>query len=404
MALMSPTQWITPTFLWNIVEQRPNEGRRGFRQSYMQSSMCPFEDVGSRHVLLQRSKEQNPLAGLYSPKGEAIPATDLGYDQIMMTMQDVKAMRYLDADIWQTIVEIGELAVSSAASSAVFKRNAQTVMKHLTRLMNFCDDQVDTTLEYLFMQVLSEGSITWPPTNDAGSTISSPPDYLNSANYSGTWPYPIEADKNQDITTLVDYEGSNPGANIRKVWTDSTADILGALRTIRTLMLEKYAIDMDGATMIMSSVDRDLMLNNTALLNFLAGANKEQPGARTFMSDNELRSALSTVGDMQLKTYNSFWTYEATPTLPGQDSTTTRVKFLKPGKVIFIPKSGINAKMGTVRLQTGPGSNAPWRAGKIAWSYENPKPNFEKQVGVNVVSWPLFPSGHYDWFILDVLN
>lgn len=403
MSNVNPMRWLTPVFLWRLVEKRPNDGKRGFRQRYLSPEMAPFENVWTRKVLVQRSKEQNPLAGFYSEKGEALPATDIGYDQMLMGLQDIKATRYLDPDLYSEIVEIGELAVGTSANTQIFKRKSATVLKKLNSFMAFCDDQVDTSMEYLFMHAL-QGQIDWPPTNDTGAAIANPPDYWNGHNYIGSWPYPIEANKNQAITTLTDYEGNNPGASIRTAWNDTSADILGAIRTIKELMLELYATDLTGGTMIMPTTLYNDFLTNTGILNWVAGANKEQEGARRFMSDEELKTVLRSFHDINIRRYDSFWTYETAPTSPHQDTTTTKVKFLKPGKVIFIPPGGVNCKMGTVPLKTGPGASATWRPGKFAWTYEAPKPTYPIQVGVNVVAWPLFEDGHYDWFILDALN
>lgn len=404
MSALNPLNWLVQKFLWRIVERQPDDSRRGFRQRYLTvENFAPFENVWTREVLVQRSKAQNPLAGFYSPKGEALPATDIGYDQMLMALQDVKATRYLDPDLYREMVEIGELAVFNAGNTQMAKAKSATALKKLTEFMRFCNDQVDTSMEYLLVKAL-EGQIVWPPVDDGGDAIASPPDYWNGTQYSGTWPYPLEADKIQDITGLVDKDGSFASTDIRTVWTDASADILGALRTINELMIEKYAVDLDGGTILMPTTTKNLLKVNTGVVEWLAGANKEQPGARRFMSDNELETVLQQFGDMTIRKYDSFWTYDSTPGISSADTTVTKVKFLTPGKIILMPRGGVGAKMGTVPLQTAAGRNAPWKPGKFTWFYENPKPNFEKQVGVNVVAWPLFESGHYPWFVLDVLS
>lgn len=401
MSNLNPMTWLTPQFLWRILQKQPDEGRLGFRQRYIQPTMAPFENVWTRTVLAQRAKAQNPMAGWYSPKGEAIPATGIGYDQFLMNLQDVKAADIIDPDMLKDIIDIGELATFNASSTSMSKAKAATVMRELSKKITFCNDQIDTAMEYMFVNAL-QNDLRWPPTDDDGNAISNPPDYWNSNNHSGTFPYPLEANKVQDITALVDLDGNNPGATIRTVWSDASADILGAIRVIRQLMLETYAIDLVGGTMMMATITRDHFLANTGMLNFLAGVNKEQTGARQFISDDELRSTLQTTGDMNIQRYDSFWTYTTDPTNPNGDQTVNRVKFLKPGKVIFMPRGGVGATMGTVPLKTGPGANATWAPGKFTWSWENPKPNYDQQVGVNVVSWPLFgDDAIYPWFVLD---
>lgn len=404
MSALNPLNWLTQKFLWEILQQQPDESRRGFRQRYLtEENFAPDENVWTREVLVQRTKAQNPLAGLYSPKGEALAATDVGYDQMLMTIQDVKAMRYIDPDLYREMVEVGELAVFNAGNAQMAKAKSSTILKKLTEFMQFCNDQVDNSREYLLIKAL-EGQIVWPPVDDDGNTISNAPDYWNGAQFSGTWPYPLEADKVQNITGLVDKDNSFASAAIRTVWSDADADVLGAMRTINELMLEKYAVDLTGGTILMPTSTRNLLMVNTGILEWLAGTNKEQAGARRFMSDVELKAVLSQFGDMTIRRYDSFWTYETVPGISSANTTTTKVKFLSPGKIILMPPGGVGAKMGTVPLQTGPGRNAPWKPGKFTWTWEGSKPNYTKQVGVNAVYWPLFSGGHYPWFVLDVLS
>jgi hypothetical protein len=405
MSNLNPLNWLQPMFLWRIIEERPNQSKLGFRQQYLHSAMAPFENVWERQVLVQRSKTQNPLAGFYSVKGQAVPATDLGYDMMLMGLQDLKSARPVDMDLYKSIVDLGESPIITAASTNLVKAKRATAMKKLTQMMAFCEDQIDTSLEYLLMHAL-QGSIKWPPTDDDGLEIPNPPDYWNGENYRGTWPYPLESDKIQDVTTLTDYQGNLASANARLAWTNASSLPLEAIRVIQELMLEKYATSLEGGTILMPSTTKTLLLNNTSLINWYAGSNKEQPGARQFVSDEEFRRVLTSFGDMTVRTYNSFWTYEKIEDLrnPASPTVTTRVKFLKPGKVIFLPSGGVGARFGTVPLKTGPGPNAEWRPGKFAWSYEEPKANYPFEVGMNVVAWPLFEEGHYDWFVLDVLN
>jgi len=404
MSALNPLSWLTQKFLWEILKQQPDDSRRGFRQRYLtEEGFAPDENVWTREVLVQRTKAQNPLAGFYSPKGEALPATDVGYDQMLMTLQDIKATRYIDPDLYREMVEVGELAVFKAGNTQMAKAKSATILKKLTEFMTFCNDQVDNSREYMLIKAL-ESQIVWPPVDDDGNAISPAPDYWNGVQFSGTWPYPLEADKVQDITRLVDKDGSFASAAIRTVWSDASADVLGAMRTINELMMEKYAVDLTGGTILMPTTTRNLLMVNTGILEWLAGANKEQAGARRFMSDVELKGVLSQFGDMTIRRYDSFWTYETVPGISSADTTTTKVKFLTPGKIILLPPGGVGAKMGTVPLQTGPGRNAPWKPGKFAWSWESDKPNYPHQVGVNVVNWPLFSGGHYPWFVLDVLS
>lgn len=400
----SPINWFSQVFLYRLLQQRPDQSKNGFRQGYLHPSMAPDENVFTRTLLVQRTKAQNPLAGFYSIKGEAIPATDRGYDQMLMGLQDIKSLRYVDPDIVTQVLELGELAVLNASNTQAAKAKQATVMKELTRVMAFCDDQIDTSKEYMFMSAL-QGQITWPPTDDAGGTIDNPPDYWNGEQYAGTWPFPLEGNKIQNITTLRDKDNtlvSSVNANAAKVWSDPNAEPLIAIRAVRTLMRELYATRMEGGTMIMSTATWEYMLSNTSILNWLTGANKEQPDARRYMSDEELRGVIRRFGDMQVQLYDSFFTVPTGPSTPyGDLDDVTNVHFLKPGKVIFLPPGGISARFGTVPLPRPRGQE--WQPGKYAWSYENPIPNHEVRVGVHAVYWPLFGE-HYDWFVLDVLN
>jgi len=52
-------------------------------------------------------------------------------------------------------------------------------------------------------------------------------------------------------------------------------------------------------------------------------------------------------------------------------------------------------------MGTAPVENADesWTPGKMVWDFRQPKPPYEREFGVNVISWPVIE--HYEWVALN---
>jgi len=383
MTLVLPQNPLNPRFLYKVLQSRPDDSKRGYRQNFLQPTLAPFKNYFERDILMEMAETETNLAGLYAPDGQAVPVGDPSFKSIMLSLQDVKSSRIINPSVVSKIREAGELSVFGAGDTSVSKRTQAKIAQEITRKMGLCDDDVDVTLEYLTVHALL-GTIAWPPLDDAGSAISNPPPHFN-ASYADSWAFPIPSDMNQDIASLVDYEGSAATADQRKYWSDATADILGQFRVLNQIATENYATNLRGGTVYLAQTTFDLMTQNTAIMNWMVGANKEQPGARTYIDDNELKAFIATKTGWKFETYDAFWTYR-TQAL-GSASTKVRVHFLPRNKIIVVPAGGANLSMGTAPIEN---ADESWNPGKMPWSYKDPKPNYSREVGVNTIAWPVF--------------
>ena len=381
-----PLNPLTPKFLYKVLNERPDDSKRGWRQKYLQPKLAPFENFYEREVLLEKTQAESNLAGLYAPDGQAIPVGDPLFSTMMLSMQDVKSARNIKPNIVQKIREAGELAVFNAGNTSVSKRNKRAIAKEIQRKMSLCEDDVDVTLEYFTVHALL-GSLVWPPVNDDGSAVSNPPAFWN-AEYSGTWTFPMPSDMNQDVASLVNYAGSAATADQRKYWSDSSADILGQFRLMRQIGSEKYGIDFWGGTVIVPQSTFDLMAENDNIKEYILGSNKEQTGARNFVTDVDVKDYIKTKLGWNFMTYDAFWTYR-TESL-GSAATKTRVHFLPRNKIIILPPGDIGLRMGTAPIEQ---ADESWKPGKMPWTFKDPKPNYNREVGVNVIAWPVFTNG-----------
>ena len=383
------------TFLAEIMNERPDKSKEGYRQSFIWREFLDWRDFGTRNVLMQRAKTQNQLAGLYGPQGTALPRPRIGAEQWLSTMMDVKAYDFVDPDIVRDDIALGELLVTNSLETVAGRALRAKVREYIERAMAMNEDVVDNTLEYLTIGAL-KNSIVWPPVDNAGNAISPPPVYWN-ADVSGTWQVGLPTDLNQDIAALVDKDGNAATADQRKYWSDTTADIIGALDVVDQICIEKYAFSIAGGTIIArSTLIRNNIIKNADILNFLRGNDNTQPGARGFITPRQLELVFPDAMGYTFRPYDAFWTWE-TPA-KNADYTSNTVFYLNPNEIIIIPPGGVQGWMGTAPLEREDGD---WQPGMMPWLYKDPRPNFRREMGVHATAWPIF--ARTEWVRLQVL-
>ena len=390
-----PLNPLTPRFLFKVLEERPNEGKRGYRQQYLQPKMAPFKDFYERNILLEKTVEESNIAGLYAPDGQALPVGDPLFSTMALSLQDVKSTRHIHPAIVEKIRDAGELALFNAGNTGVSKRNKAAIMAEIGTKMGKCDDDVDVTLEYFTLRALL-GSIPWPPTDNDGSAVSNPPPHWN-AKYSGTWTFPLPTEMNQDVASLVDYNGDAATAGQKKYWSDATADIIGQFRHVNQIGVENQAISYRNGIVIGAQSTLDLLAQNTAIKNFILGSDLTQTGSRQFVDNDTLDKFVKTNLGYTFMPYDAFFTYQTQ--VLGSPATKTAVRFLPKNKIIIIPPGGAGLVMGTAPIEH---ADEQWRPGKMPWSFKDPKPNYNREVGVNTIAWPVFTQ-EIKHFVLTVL-
>ncbi len=384
-----PNDMLTSAYLIGAVNARPS--KEAIKQNYRGLQLLPLEEVPERRVIWDIMFSENNLAGVYDPRGQATPGDDVLFDQTQATLADVKASRMLEKWSLQILRDPGMPAVyKSGGSSNIVKGLQSRVADHINKRLAWCNEAVDAQLEYFAMQAL-QGSIVWPPVDNAGVAISAPMPHWN-ADMALDIPFPLPAGQNQAATTLAGYNGRTGSGFI---WKDASSTPFTDLEIAAEYMVKTFGTTLRGGTMYMSEVVLGYMSRNTSIVNWIAGVNKEQPGARGFADIESMKAAIKTQFGWTIETYDSQWTYRTKN--PGTKATIQRIDFLTEGKILIMPPGGAVGSMMTAPQEAAP--NGQWVWGKMGWQYTAPKPPFDVEVGVNIVAWPKFE--HTDYFLLD---
>jgi hypothetical protein len=345
-------------------------------------------------------KSENNLAGIYDPRGRAIPGDELLYNTLIANLVDIKASRTLESWSVQQLRDAGMPHIyKQGGSSHIMAGIQQRLKAHINKRLAWCNEAVDAQIEYFAMQAL-QGSITWPPTANDGSAISPAMPHWN-ATMTFTVPMGLPSAQNQAATTLTGYDpGSGAATGGGAVWSDFTnADPILDLETINEYMAKTFGVGMRGGTIYLSTVDLRNMSRCSNVLDWFVGTNKEQTGARAFVDQGDLINTLKTNMGWTIKTYDAQWTHRAND--PMKSPTVQRVDFLTQGKILILPPGGAVGGMMTAPIESEPGG--AWVYGKMGWSHQDDTaPPWDITLGVNAVAFPRF--SHYDWFVLDTLN
>jgi hypothetical protein len=381
-----PNDMLTPTFLMGAIQERPE--RNSIKMGYIGEQLFPRKDVPERRLMWDSMVSENNLAGFYSPKGAAIPGSDLMFATHFADLVDIKASRYLDADILAKVRDPGMAAVVKAAGdSFTVKSIMERVNSHVRDNLSWCDDAVDAQLEYLAMSAIT-GSIVWPPKAADGSSISDLMPHWNSQMELNIT-FPLRTEFKQSASTLTGYKGRTGGGY---AWTNANADPIKDLEVIAEFMVEQTGIDPYGAKLIMSrsTLSRIAFLPN--ILRWITGVEYNgsslAPNASPAMPYADIaaiKSFVQTRLGYEIVLYDAQWTYRTLNKTTGTESV-NRVKFLQEGKVIILPKSFNLGFMAMAPHETQAGN---WVTGKAAWYWQSDKPPVQREMGVNIVAFPV---------------
>lgn len=388
-----PNDMLAPVFLTGVVEKRPT--RQAIKQRYLGTTLFPFKEVPERKLTWDIVYTENNLAGFYDPKGQAIPGDDVLFSQAFATLIDIKASRHLDPDIANAIRSPGAPAIYRAAGDDPYvAAKAANEKRHLQERVAWCDDAIDGQIEYILMSLLGTGEVRWPPRDQDGNVIAKPMPHWNYE-MPVSIVFPMESWKKQTASTLVGWNG-RVNATGRVPWTNPAADVIQDMEIMAELFIKQTGLSLRGGRIIMSETLLSRLAFNTLFINWVAGVNREQPGARQFVDIDEVKTIIKTRLGWTIETYDAQWTFREH--VSGTKPDIERVDFLKANRVIFIPPGVSNlGYMATTLLRRADGS---YKSGKYPWSYETPKPPHEIEVGVNIVAWPVVETA-YEWTILD---
>lgn len=394
-----PNHFLSSAYLIGAVNGRPS--KEAIRQNYIGLGLLPWDEVPERQVVWDVMESENNLAGVFAPKDQAVPGDDLLFSSVYANMIDVKASRMLESWAVQQLRDPGMPSVYKAGGAATaIKGMQQRLRDHFNKRLAWSNQVVDSQIEYFALHAL-QGNIVWPPVDNNGAAITYPMPHWN-AKMPVNVTFPLPAGQNQAATTLAGYvTGGSARSGGGAAWTDATnADPLKDLRVINEYVSKTLGIRLQGGRILMPTTVLNYMLECDNVLKWIAGTDYTQTGTRQYASEANLKAFIQTQVGWTIETYDAQWTFRTRS--PGTKPTITRVDFLKDGYIIILPPGETMGHMMTAPLQSSPGASGTWVYGKMGWKYENPKPPFEIEVGVNVVAWPRFD--FYDWFLMDCYN
>lgn len=386
--------YLNNTYVGKTLEQRPSKDKNAPTQRFIHNQLFPWRDYGERDVLVKRTKGYNRLATIYGPEGQPTAPPREGAEQQLVTMFDWKAYNTVNPSVVQQDEALGQFAISGNLKTAsVFQKKVRDAVSEIIRDNGI---RIDNTMELVAIGALLD-NFAWPPTDDDGSAISSPPNYWDTSVGETSWTWGLPAKLNQDLASLVLHNGDAASADQRKYWSDASADIIGALGVVDKVATQNHGFQLRGGTIICRSTLLDDLIKNTAILNMLRGTTYEQEGARQYITIPSLERFFSEQLGYTFAPYDTHWTYETGRT-KSADHSSTLVHYLKENQIIIMPPGGLrNSYMGTCPIEYQDGQ---WRPGIMPWLYRDPRPPHNREAGAHVVAWPIFE--YLEWATLQI--
>ena len=363
---------LTPQFLRKYVEERPTQ--EGIRQQLIGLNLLPTEEVEEYELTWDVIRGENELAGVYAHEGIPVPGSDILFEQMAADIMNLMATRIVKESDVMTLRDAGDPGLHSG-SRAAYRRAA----KRTRRLMDWCDNTINNTVEYLIMQALT-GTLVWPPQTAAGVAI--PIHQKQWGRVTFALVYPFRAAFLQNITTLAGAPHpitgvARPGGGL--IWTNPASlpilDIEVLLDLAQTLTGASY----DGATAIMSRRVLSYLASNVSIINWVQTTEK----GTNFVSTKAFKTFIKTKFDLNIQTYDAQWTYR-TNLDAAVGPTINYLNFLTPGNMIILPP-GVSVG----NFATGPAKANKWKKGKYTWMIDDIEPPFDTRMGVGQKGFPM---------------
>lgn len=386
MTVVYPNDMLTPTFLIGALQERPD--KNSIRMGYIGNTLFPTKEVSERKLMWDTLVSENNLAGFYSIKGQAVPGSDVMFATHFADLIDIKASRYLDADVVAKIRDAGMPAViKNAGDSNVIRGIMERVNSHVRDNLAWCDDAVEAQMEYLALQAVT-GSVVWGPKDDAGNFISDVMPHWN-AEMQLNVNTGLKSEFIQNASTLSGYKGRTGGGY---AWTNVNCDPIKDLEVIAQYMVEETGINPYGAKIIMSRSTLSQIAFLPNILRWLTGATYGNSATMLnaestpqYADVSVIKNFIQTRLGYDIQLYDAQWTYRSLNKTTGVE-TIRRVKFLPEGKILFLPKGYEVGFMAQAPHETQAGN---WVTGKAPWVWASDKPPIQREMGVNTVAFPI---------------
>lgn len=404
MTNVLPNDMLSPVFLDGMIERRNGRDHQdAVGRQYIGDEFFPLKDYPEQRIMWETVKEQtvNDLAGIYAMKDRAVVKTDdRTWETHFAEMVTFKAARTLDPDIVTKVRDPGMPALYNMKGDTPFlvKEWKRRVEEHITKRLIWADNTINATKEYLAMAAV-RGVLVWPPRDANGAPILNPPAYWNpDASMKITFPY--YAPFRQKASTLYGApdQAGNPETADGLTWDNPNANLIEQLDLIAEFMIHEKNVDANDAELIMSRRLLRKLQQNTLILKWLVGDDWTQSGARNFIPPKSVMDFVTSRLGYTIRTYDATFTYPA-PTEADPTATKT-VRFLPDNLVIIKPRA---MRMGVMAQGPHETPDGNWRTGKISHVYRDPRPPYERELGITWVGFPIlqYPDEH---FVLDALN
>ena len=368
------------SFLMDVIQSRPDE--RAIRRNYIGQTLLPKKDVYEYELNWDVMQAENGLAGVYALNGRPVPGSDKLFSQMFARVQNIMASRILDPYAIMTIRDIGTVGVTSRAEKSARTR----AMREVRDKIEWCDDRIDSTLEYFVMQAM-QGQIVWPPVDSAGATITELAPEWGEASF--TLVFPFRAAFKQSASTL---SGYNSRAGGGAAWDDPASDPMLDLEVISELIWKTTGLSARGSTIICSESVWSRMVTNTTVLARLAAT---ETGIR-FLNVGNLKDFLANDLGFKFMPYDAMWTYR-TSADSSSGPTINSVPFLADGQVLILPPA---EKFGDLAFAPVAGPDQIYVHGKLPYSYTQPTPPFHSELGIQTIAFPMLTAAG-SIFVLD---
>jgi len=367
-------------FVTGVVETRPDAA--AWRKQYIGKELLPPRDVGGYDRTWAVVQSEHGRAGIYAINGRPVPGSDMLFEQRYAEVQNPMASRVIHPTDVSRLREAGELAVSRTG-----KALAQASQLALRKRIEWCDDTVDATTEYMIMRAF-QGNIVWPPNDADGNAITGlMPEW---GNVQIQIDYPIRSVFNQIASTLVGYESRAGGGH---AWTHASSDPILDLEVIAQYIIELTGLDAHNSTIVMPGEVMSYLGGNAAIIAWIKGT---EAGTK-MIARKTLTDYIETKIGYKIKLYNARWTYRTN--IDSEDGPTINsIPFLDRGKILIIPD---NADPGYLAMAPSP--DGKFKPGKYQWLVKDEEPPWETRTGVGQVCLPI--PEHWDSiFVIDVFS
>ena len=365
------------TWMDAALEKRPT--RQAIRQNYIGLTLFPLRRVWEYELTWDLVKSANHLAGIYAHDGVPIPGNDPDYETLVSDVMHLMASRIISPGTVMKLRQAGELPVNNT-----LVRSARSkLLAEIGGKLGSTQDEIEGQIEYLCMHAL-QGSITWPPQTWAGAAITPAPAYWGDVTFMKSMGYP--ANFTQAATTLA---GHNARAGGGLAWSNTASNPILDLEVIAEYINEQTGLDAWGADIYMSRTTLSYMAQNALVLQWIRGTyGPPAAGLTGFINQADLKDYIATKLGYNIHLYDAQWTYESglsSPTGP----TETRIKFLKEGRLIILPKGTVGN--GATEFASAPDLGAPdgERLGLYTWSDQMSRPPWTTEVGSGIHGFPI---------------